>query len=92
MSLLRFLCGKRIRLDSREKEDGNLYFCKDDGTIHIDYIDDDGVIQRKAVMPGNYEDILLKTPQTLTADEAEQIRANLHIEEISSESIQALFS
>ncbi len=92
MSIFKPLLGKRLGLDTREKEDGNFYFCQDDGTIHIDYIDDNGVIQRKAVMPGNHEDILLKTPQTLTTDEAEQIRANLHIGEIPSESIQALFS
>lgn len=36
-----------------EKHDGYAYFCTDDGTFHLDYIDENGVLQRKQVC-GNY--------------------------------------
>lgn len=57
MSLLKFLRGKRNNLPE-EKIDGNVYVCTDDRTIHFDYIDDNGEIQRDTIVSGNYNDIL----------------------------------
>ena len=57
MSLLKFLRGKRNNLPE-EKIDGNVYVCVDDKTIHFDYIDDNGDIQRDVIASGNYDDIL----------------------------------
>ena len=47
MNILRFLRGKRSSLNDVEKTSGNVYVCTDDGTIHFDYTDDSGVIQRQ---------------------------------------------
>lgn len=47
MDLLRFLQGKRSSLNDVEKTSGNVYVCTDDGTIHFDYTDDSGSIQRQ---------------------------------------------
>ena len=48
MALFKSLRGKRSNLPST-KTDGYAYFCTDDGTFHIDYTDDSGVIQRKQI-------------------------------------------
>lgn len=48
MALFKSLRGKRSNLPST-KTDGYAYFCTDDGTFHIDYEDDSGVIQRKQI-------------------------------------------
>lgn len=44
---LDFLRGKRQSLDSAVANDGTMYLCLDDGTLHFDYLDDDGNLQRK---------------------------------------------
>ena len=48
MALFKSLRGKRSNLPSA-KTDGYAYFCTDDGTFHIDYMDDSGVVQRKQI-------------------------------------------
>ena len=48
MALFKSLRGKRSNLPST-KTDGYAYFCTDDGTFHIDYKDDSGVVQRKQI-------------------------------------------
>ena len=40
-------------LDRQEKIDGNFYFCKDDSTLHVDYIDDNGELQRSQISSSN---------------------------------------
>lgn len=57
MSILKFLRGKRSNLPE-EKIDGSIYICTDDMTIHFDYIDENGNIQRDTVVSGNHNDIL----------------------------------
>lgn len=48
MALFKPFRGARADLPV-EKHDGYAYFCTDDGTFHIDYIDENGVLQRKQV-------------------------------------------
>jgi len=48
MALFKPFRGARADLPA-EKHDGYAYFCTDDGTFHIDYIDENGVLQRKQV-------------------------------------------
>lgn len=48
MALFKSLRGKRENLPSA-KTDGYAYFCTDDGSFHIDYKDDSGIIQRKQI-------------------------------------------
>ena len=49
MALFRKLRGERTVLDLQELHDGYAYFCTDDGTFHIDYVDNDGSLQRKQI-------------------------------------------
>lgn len=49
MGLLRFLRGKRTSLDDVTAQDGSVYVCTDDGTIHFDYVDDQSVVRRQQV-------------------------------------------
>lgn len=49
MALFRPFRGNRTSLDEQEMHDGYAYFCVDDGTFHIDYVNTDGVLQRKQI-------------------------------------------
>ena len=49
MALFKPLMGNRTSLDVLEKHEGYAYFCTDDGTFHIDYVDADGNLQRKQI-------------------------------------------
>jgi phage-related tail fiber protein len=44
--MLKTLWGKRQNLPE-VKAAGNTYFCKDDATLHIDYVDENGNLQRQ---------------------------------------------
>ena len=47
MALFKPFRGNRASLNSVELHDGYAYFCIDDGTFHIDFVDSNGVLQRK---------------------------------------------
>lgn len=47
MALFKPLKGTRSALDSQPLHDGYAYFCVDDGTFHIDYVDSTGTLRRK---------------------------------------------
>lgn len=49
MALFKTFRGKRTSLNDQQKHDGYAYFCVDDGTFHIDYVDDNGNLQRKQI-------------------------------------------
>lgn len=49
MALWKPFRGNRADLDAVEKHDGYVYFCIDDGTLHFDYTDVDGSLQRKQI-------------------------------------------
>lgn len=49
MALFKPFRGSRKSLDTQELHDGYAYFCTDDGTFHIDYVDDSGNLQRKQI-------------------------------------------
>lgn len=48
MALWKPFRGSRADLDSVQKHDGYVYFC-DDGSLHFDYVDSDGELQRKQI-------------------------------------------
>ena len=56
MALFKSLRGKRSNLPSI-KTDGYAYFCIDDGTFHIDYKDESGVVQRKQINAANADTV-----------------------------------
>lgn len=49
MALFKPFRGTRATLDSQELHDGYAYFCTDDGSFHIDYVDENGNLQRKQI-------------------------------------------
>ena len=49
MALFKPFRGSRASLDALEKHDGYAYFCTDDGSFHIDYMDSDGTLKRKQI-------------------------------------------
>ncbi len=49
MALFKPFKGNRSNLDNVTKVDGYAYFCIDDGSFHIDYVDSDGVVKRKQI-------------------------------------------
>ncbi|MGM9608356.1 MAG: hypothetical protein ACI3XJ_12710 [Oscillospiraceae bacterium] len=55
MALFKPFRGNRSSLDAVPKKDGNAYFCVDDCTFHIDYMDADGVLQRKQINAADAE-------------------------------------
>lgn len=67
MSRVTFLWGKRADLDSQPKQDGTIYFCVDDKTMHIDFLDDSGVVQRLQINADDAKTISGKTFSDLTS-------------------------
>lgn len=49
MALFKPFKGSRTSLDAQPLHDGYAYFCTDDGSFHIDYVGDDGNLQRKQI-------------------------------------------
>ena len=49
MALFKPMMGNSSALDSQAKQAGYAWFCTDDGSFHIDYVDANGVLQRKQI-------------------------------------------
>ena len=49
MALWKPFLGTRTALDTVEKHPGYVYWCADDGSLHFDYTDADGNLQRKQI-------------------------------------------
>lgn len=58
MALFKPFRGSRASLDAHDKHDGYAYFCVDDGTFHIDYLDVDGNLQRKQINAKQAEELI----------------------------------
>ena len=75
MALFKPFRGSRASLDAQPLHDGYAYFCIDDGTFHIDYVDADGNLQRKQLnakeaetLDGYSADEFLLTEEVVQAD------------------------
>lgn len=66
MALWKPFRGSRASLNSQSKHDGYAYFCVDDGTFHIDYIDAEGNLQRKQINE-SYINLLLNIDNQVQA-------------------------
>ena len=66
MALFKVFRGKRTDLDQVDKTDGHAYFCTDDGSFWIDYIDEEGQLKRKQV---NEEDLKSKSSINYTDEQ-----------------------
>ena len=64
MALFKQLRGNRASLNTQPLTDGYAYFCVDDGTFHIDFKDENGVLKRRQI---NAQDA--ETLGSHTADE-----------------------
>ena len=69
MALFKPFRGNRTALDAQPLHDGYAYFCVDDGTFHIDYVDADGNLQRKQLNA--------KDAETLSGMSLEEIKTYL---------------
>ena len=49
MALFKPMMGNSSVLDLQAKQAGYAWFCTDDGSFHIDYVDADGNLQRKQI-------------------------------------------
>ena len=49
MALFKPMMGNSSALDAQTKKPGYAWFCVDDGSFHIDYVDADGNLQRKQI-------------------------------------------
>ena len=58
MALFKTFRGKRADLGAQELRDGFAYFCTDDGTFHIDFLDTDGTVKRKQINAKDAETLL----------------------------------
>lgn len=58
MALFKQFRGNRASLDAQPLTDGYAYFCVDDGTFHIDYADENGVLHRKQISAKDAETIM----------------------------------
>lgn len=58
MALFKPFRGNRATLDAQPLHDGYAYFCIDDGSFHIDFINADGNLQRKQITAKEAEKIL----------------------------------
>lgn len=78
MALFKQFRGSRASLDSVEKHDGHAYFCTDDGSFHIDYVDSDGNLQRKQISDTSLaSEVVAHTAQSLTDEQKAQARENI---------------
>ena len=60
MALFKPMMGNSAALELQEKRAGYAWFCVDDGSFHIDYVDTDGNLQRKQI-----NDSIISRLQTL---------------------------
>ena len=58
MALWKPFRGSRAALDAVEKHDGYVYWCTDDNTLHFDYADANGNLQRKQINAKDCETML----------------------------------
>ena len=68
MALFKPFRGSRASLDMQPLHDGYAYFCIDDGTFHIDYVDVDGNLQRKQLNAKEAETLTMRWDSMLIID------------------------
>lgn len=61
MALFKPYRGSRASLEAQPLHDGYAYFCLDDGSFHIDYLDDEGNLQRKQINAKDAETLVGKS-------------------------------
>lgn len=72
MSLWKPFRGNRTALEAVEKRDGYVYFCVDDGSLFFDYLDAEGVLQRKQLNAQQAETLMGTSLEELKNEFTEQ--------------------
>lgn len=80
MALFKQLRGSRASLDAQPLVDGYAYFCVDDGTFHIDFKDENGVLQRKQINAKDAETLNNYTVDDFLLKSGDAIAGNLNID------------
>lgn len=75
MALWKPFLGNRSALDSVEKHAGYVYWCADDGSLHFDYTDAEGKLQRKQINA--------KDAETLTGVSLEEIKKSISWDDLT---------
>ena len=60
MAIFKPFRGSRESLKVQPLHDGYAYFCIDDGTFHIDFVDADGKLQRKQLNAKEAESLTMR--------------------------------
>ena len=92
MALFKPMIGNSSALDAQAKQAGYAWFCTDDGSFHIDYVDANGNLQRKQINDliiarlEALEKIIYSSPPIAEFDEASTLDAGLIMDTGVSES------
>jgi hypothetical protein len=78
MALWKPFLGTRAALNTVEKHAGYVYWCADDGTLHFDYTDAEGVLQRKQINAKEAESLMGTTLDELKSLISTQDAVVLH--------------
>ena len=86
MALFKPMMGNSSALDSQPKQAGYAWFCVDDGSFHIDYVDAGGNLQRKQINAAiiarleALEKIIYSIPPMIEFDGADALDAGLIVD------------
>ena len=58
MAIFKPMMANRSILNNQPTQDGYVWFCPDDGSFHIDYLDDSGIVKRKQITAKSAEELL----------------------------------
>lgn len=90
MALFKQLRGNRTSLDAQPLTDGYAYFCVDDGTFHIDFKDENGVLQRKQINAKDAESLCGMSLDEIKAYVAENTGAPTKLSDLTDDSTHRL--
>ncbi len=68
MALFKPFRGNREALDAQPLHDGYVYWCVSDATLHFDYVDADGNLQRKQLNAKEAETLTMRWDSMLIID------------------------
>lgn len=88
MALWKPFRGNRTSLATVDKHDGFVYFCTDDGSLFFDFIDTEGLLQRKQINAKEAESLLGYSIVTALNDSDTEIATSKAIRAVLSEYVK----
>lgn len=83
MALWKPFLGNRASLENVEKHAGYVYWCADDGSLHFDYTDADGNLQRKQINA--------KDAETLTGVSLDELKKSISWNDLTDKPFETRF-